>query len=462
MNSWDLGALARAAEAEIRGGALPVSVEAVGIDSRSLPPASLFVAIRGERFDGHDFAAAAVAGGARAVLVDAAGDRALAGLAVPRLVVADTVRALGALARAMRQQLGRPLVAVTGSNGKTTTKELVAAVLARRGPVHKNLGNLNNHIGLPLSLLAWPQGAWAGVLEMGMSATGEIARLVEIGQPDVGIVTNVGPAHLGAFDGLEAVARAKGELFAGLPATATAIVNLDDPLVSTICAPLVGRRSRLTFGSGVGCDVRLEQAIVEPGGMRVRLILLGQALEARLPLVGRHFALNAAAAAAAATVLGIDRDAIATGLGEVVLPKGRFRLLTVAGRDLTVVDDTYNANPASMRAAFAALASASAGRRLAVLGDMLELGPTTTALHREIGQAAADSGIAVVLAFGEQAAAVADGARAGGATAYAFDRLEALLVELERQLRAGDWVLIKGSRGMRLERAVAHLTGETS
>ena len=193
MTAWELGALARAAEGEIRGGGLPVRVQAVGTDSRSLPPASLFVALRGDRFDGHAFVPQAVKAGALAVVVDEQGDKALAGLGVPRVVVRDTLVALGDMAHYVRSLSGRPAAAVTGSNGKTTTKELLAAALAVRGPVHKTTGNLNNLIGMPLTLFGWPADAWAAVLEMGMNAPGEIARLVAVAAPQVGVITNGRP-----------------------------------------------------------------------------------------------------------------------------------------------------------------------------------------------------------------------------------------------------------------------------
>ncbi|MEK7705318.1 MAG: UDP-N-acetylmuramoyl-tripeptide--D-alanyl-D-alanine ligase [Myxococcota bacterium] len=457
---WDLGELARAAGAEVRGGELPGAVQAVATDTRSLPPASLFVALRGERFDGHDFAAAAVAAGARALLVDREGDARCESLGAPRLVVQDTLRALGDLASFVRRQHAGRVVAITGSNGKTTTKELVAAVLAAVSSVHKTIGNLNNLVGLPLTLLAWPNETRWAVVEMGMNHLGEIARLTEIATPDVGVITNVAPAHLAGLGSVDAVARAKGELYAGLGATATAIVNADDPLVQGIAVPLLGQQKRLRFGWARGADVRIERYVPTAQGSRVMLELEGAPVELHLPLFGTHNAVNAAAAAAAAWALGVDRDVIASGMGNVRVPGGRLRVIAETRRRIGVIDDTYNANPHSMHAAFAALAERGTGRRVAVLGDMLELGDSAAALHREVGRSAAVAGLDWVVSFGELAEAVAEGARRAGAEATVAASLEDLLALLDRGLVAGDWVLVKGSRGMRMERVVDHLMAE--
>jgi UDP-N-acetylmuramoyl-tripeptide--D-alanyl-D-alanine ligase len=416
--------------------------------------------LRGERFDGHVFIPQAIAGGARALLVDVRAKADLGDTQVPYLVVPDTLVALGDLARYVRRQTGTPVVAVTGSNGKTTTKEMVASALATRGKVHKNRGNFNNLVGLPLTVLDWPDGAWAAVLEMGMSAPGEISRLTEIAEPNVGLITNVGPAHLERLGTLEAVARAKGELFAGLPRGATAVINDDDPLVREVCDALAGEHPRLRFGSGNRCDVRVVACRAESNGARVVLAIDGDTIEVILPVAGMHNAFNAAAAAAAAWALGIERDAMARGLAEVSIPAGRLRVAHLAASDLVVIDDTYNANPASMRAAFAVAAELAGGRRVAVLGDMLELGEQAAQLHHDVGEAAAAAGIVRVLALGTFAAELAEGARASGAEADSFTDFDELLAALDATLAAGDRVLVKGSRGMQMERVVAHLEGK--
>jgi UDP-N-acetylmuramoyl-tripeptide--D-alanyl-D-alanine ligase len=444
MSGWELGALA---------------LEAVGTDSRSLPPACLFVALRGERFDGHRFCAEAVRAGATAVMVDRKGAADCGVTGVPLLIVADTQRALGDMAAHVRREHGKPAVAVTGSNGKTTTKELTAAALSARGPVHKTQGNLNNLIGVPQTLFAWPSGAWAGVIEMGMNAPGEIARLTEITAPDVGLITNVAPAHLEGLGTVDAIGRAKGELFAGLSAKAVAVVNADDEVIQRVAAPLLGSQRRITFGRAANADVRVAEAVPSPAGLRTKLVIDGRTVTVELPLPGSHNAVNAAAAAAAAWALGLEPEAIAAALGRVVVPGGRLRVLRgLRDGSLSVIDDTYNANPGSMTAAFRTLGELAAGaRRIAVLGDMFELGPTAPALHRGVGEAAGTSGVTHLFALGPNAGETAAGARANGAAAESFPSIEPLLAALDALVKPGDWLLVKGSRGMKMERVVQHL-----
>ncbi len=463
MKSWDLGALARAAGAQVSGGALPVSVKAVGTDSRSLPPACLFVALRGDRFDGHQFVPAAVAGGAVAVCVDRAFANTAGDVGVPTIVVDDTLRALGDIARGIRLGEDGPVVAVTGSNGKTTTKELIAAALSARGPVHKTQGNLNNLIGVPLTLVARPEGTWAQVIEMGMNARHEIDRLALIAVPDIGVITTVGPAHLEGLGTIENIARAKAELFEMLPENATAVVNTDDPLIMKIALPFVGKRKQLTFGRGPGCDVRIVKSVGAREGSLVTLAIAGAVVDVALPLVGGHNVANAAAAAACAYALGLDAAAIAQGLASVKVPGGRQRILRDLPNGVSIVDDTYNANPQSMIASFASLAELApkGARRVAVIGDMFELGDTAPALHRQVGEAAARSGITWVLALGPNATETASGARDNGAEAEAFLDIDALNRTLTSGMRRGDWITVKGSRGMKMERVVEHLSGQS-
>lgn len=464
MKTWDLGALARAAEAQVSGGALPVSVKAVGTDSRSLSPACLFVALRGDRFDGHQFLGAAVHGGAVAVCVDEAYAKSgAADLGVPMLVVKDTLRALGDIARAIRLGEPGPVVGVTGSNGKTTTKELIAAALSPRGPVHKTQGNLNNLIGVPLTLVARPEGTWAQVIEMGMNARHEIDRLALIAVPDVGVITTVGPAHLEGLGTIENVARAKAELFEMLPEQATAVVNADDALIMSVAVPFIGKRKKLTFGRAAGCDVRIVKSVAAEEGNVVTLAIAGKDVDIALPLAGAHNVANSAAAAACAHALGLSAAEIATGIASVKVPGGRQRILRDLPSGVSIIDDTYNANPQSMIASFATLADVApkGARRVAVVGDMFELGATAPALHRQVGEAAARSGIAWVLALGPNAEQTAAGARDNGAVAAYFSDIEALNTALVSGMRPGDWITVKGSRGMKMERVVDHLTGTT-
>ena len=433
----------------------------VSTDSRRVEPGQLFVALEGPRFDGHDFVAAALEAGAAGAVVRR-------GFSLPErpgaclFPVADTTRALGDLAAAWRREHSARVVAVTGSNGKTTTKEMLAAVLGRRHRVLRNRGNFNNHVGLPLTLLTLSGEHTAVVVEMGMNAPGEIARLTQIAAPEVGLVTNVGPAHLGRLGSLEAIAAAKAELYQGLGPGDTAVVNADDPLL----APWAGRLACrvVTFGSGEGAMVRAGEADYGEAEVRFRLELPGAApCPVRLPVPGRHNLMNALAAAAAAWVLGLGSEEIAAGLADFAPVPGRFSPRRAPG-GYTVIDDTYNANPASLAAGLEALAARrEPGRRVLILGDMRELGPEAPRLHREAGGQAVAAGCALVWAVGRFAEEVAAGARAAGlagARARAFADQRELAAAARESLRPEDVVLVKGSRSAGMERVVAALLGE--
>jgi len=461
--SWSLGELARAAKTEVIGGGFPDTIEAVGTDSRSLPPGCLFVALRGERFDGHAFIEEAVRQGARAVLMDqegASSHEALESLGVGVLVAEDTLQAYGDIAAFHRREIARPVAAITGSNGKTTTKELLAAALGARGNIHKTQGNFNNLIGVPKTILDWKGYEWAAVIEMGMNIPGELERLVEIAAPSVGVITNVSPAHLEGLGTIEKVAQAKGELFAGLPENAVGIINADDPMIQAICVPLLNNRSRLTFGELPSADIRIQDYRNTLDGLHVNLMIEGILLEAELPICGSHNAHNCAAAVATAYVLGSTLSSIAEGLSNVEVPGGRLRLFKDLPAGIQVIDDTYNANPSSMRAAFSTLVDlGKATRCIAVLGDMYELGDQAESFHRETGREAAAAGIEWILALGEMAEAIVEGAKSAGAGAEAFTDIAQLNEVLEAGLNEGDWILVKGSRGMKMERVVRFLEG---
>lgn len=464
---WDLQGLATAAGAtagKIAGDA--VRIDAISTDSRKLPAGALFVALRGEKYDGHTFAAQVAKAGARAVLVDSAGAAKLGKLPVPVLVVPDTLKALGDMAHWVRTEHGKPVAAITGSNGKTTTKELLAAVLGEKGLVHKTQGNLNNLIGVPLTLFEWKKKAWAGVIEMGMNAPGEIARLAEIAQPNVGLVTCVAEAHLGGkgLGSLEAIAKAKAELYAGLPKKGIAVINADDAALVHAAKAALGKRKAVTFGRGDACDVRLERCVPVKGGLELVMQVAGERLETKLPLIGQHNGMNAAGAVAAAWVLGMKVDVMAAGLAKVQVPGARLKVVSAPRHQLTIIDDSYNANPGSMAAAFAAQRDlAGKSRRLAALGDMLEMGDEAAAYHRKVGAMAAEAGIAMVWTLGPHAADMADGVRDAGGTAmdYPARDVETLCRDLAAQLKSGDVLLVKGSRGMKMERVVQWLRGET-
>jgi UDP-N-acetylmuramoyl-tripeptide--D-alanyl-D-alanine ligase len=438
----------------------PGPVAGVSTDTRTIAPGSLFVALRGERFDGHDFLAEAARGGATCAVV-ARGRVPAPPPGLTLLEVEATLAALGALARWHRLRFDVPVVGVTGSNGKTTTREMIAAILATRGPVLKTEGNLNNEVGVPLTLFRLRPEHHAAVIEMGMSARGEIARLAAIAEPRVGVVTNAFPAHLASLGSVDGVADAKAELYKGLPADGVAVANADDPRMLHR-ARKSGRRM-LTFSGGADpkADVVVLRVLAQdPGGMRFLLGVGTKELEVGLPLVGEHNAVNAAAAAAAAIALGCSDREILRGLA-TVRPVGRRLRIERLPSGVLLVDDCYNANPASMRAALRTLRQlAGDGRALAVLGDMLELGPTEADLHRDLGRDAAAAGLAALAAFGPRARLARDAAVEAGmpaADALATEDLAALAAFVRERLRPGDVLLVKASRGMMLERLVEAL-----
>ena len=446
------------------GAALPPEATGVSTDSRTVAAGDLFVALRGDVFDGHAFVAAALRAGAAAAVVDAQWASTAANAAsLPRcLQVADTQAALTALGAWCREQRDVPVVAITGSNGKTTSKQLVAAALGVRGAVHCTRGNLNNHIGVPLTLARWPAEAWAAVIEMGMSAAGEIAALAGMARPDVGLVTCVAPAHLEGLKTIENVAAAKAELFAALGPSGIAIVNADDGPLLAAAARVLAQRATLRFGRTPGVDVQLLDArTVERGGglgLLVQLEVEGHLYQDTLPLLGVHHGMNVAAATAVAWTLGVSPGEALQGMRDVQLPASRSALLALPALAARLIDDCYNANPGSVAAAVRTLAEvAGAGRSVAVLGDMLELGPTAPALHAAAGQQAAAAGISLLVAVGAHAEAMAAAARDAGARALAFSDVADAVNALPRMAQVGDTWLVKGSRGMRLERVVAAL-----
>jgi UDP-N-acetylmuramoyl-tripeptide--D-alanyl-D-alanine ligase len=438
-------------------GAPPPALAGVSTDTRALPPGCLFVALRGERFDAHDFLAEAAARGATAAIV--AEDRAADPAPLPRLAVADTLLALGAVARLHRRRFDLPVAAVTGSNGKTTTREMLASILAQQGPVLRNEGNLNNEVGVPLTLLGLASEHRHAVIELGMSHPGEIARLAAIALPQVGVVTLAAPAHLAGLGTVDAVADAKAELYQGLPAGGVAVANADDPRMLER-AEASGRRL-VTFSAGPGRrgDVAVLEVLSQgEDGLRFVLGIGNRELPVHIPaLVGTHNAANAAAAAAAGVAMGVTDREIARGLA-AVRPVGRRLRLETLPSGLTLVDDCYNANPASMSAALATLAALARPRRpVAVLGDMLELGALEVAAHRALGEEAARAGVKLLAAFGPRARATAEAARAAGLPAFHTEDLDELVSWAQAEVRAEDVLLVKGSRGMKLERLVEAL-----
>lgn len=427
-----------------------LSVEGpVAIDSRRVTPGCLFVAIPGEHVDGHDYVEAALEGGAVATLAT----RAVPG---PHVIVADPVRALGRLAAdrlaSLRSETDLRVVAITGSQGKTSVKDLVAHVLRTDGATVAPEGSFNNELGVPLTVLRADAGTRHLVLEMGARGIGHIATLCEIAPPDVSVVLNVGTAHAGEFGGLDRTAQAKGELVEALDEHGTAVLNADDERVAAMASRTRGRV--LTFGRAgqvrlVG-DVTLDDA----GHPRFVVEADGLTLDATVPQLGAHHAINAVAAVAATSALGVPVEAAVHALttATATSPMRMERHETAGG--VVVVNDAYNANPESMAAALRTLAGLAPGRGVAVLGEMLELGEDSPAQHHRIGRLAADLGIARVIAVGAGAAEIARGA---GSAGLQVDDVEAAVDALSASLDAGDVVLVKASRGARLERVVEAL-----
>ena len=423
----------------------------VSTDSRVIEPGDLFIALRGANFDGHDYVPQAIGRGAAAALVSR---RVGSEREIPQVLVKDTKAALGQLAAAWRARLALPVVAVTGSNGKTTVKDMLASVLAAhcggRDDVLATEGNLNNDIGLPLMMLRLRERHRYAVLEMGMNHAGEIDYLSRLASPGVALVNNAHRAHVGLLGSVEAIARAKGEIYAGLRPGGIALVNADDAFAG-YWKGLAAGRSVVTFGTAGDADVR---GHVEDG--QLRLVTPLDAFAVTLQVPGEHNARNAIAACAAAFALEIPPRAIQAGLAAYAGTKGRLQARRGAGGS-TVIDDTYNANPDSMKAAIRVLAAAP-GRRVLVMGDMGELGGEEVALHAEVGAFARAAGIERLLALGPLSA---HAAKAFGAGATHFPAIEGLLSEARvESAKKNVTLLVKGSRFMRMERVVERLAAE--
>ena len=423
----------------------------VTTDSRQIQPGDLFVALRGERFDGHAYVDAALSSGAAAGVVEQSA--VLKSVDAPLILVRDTRAALGRLAAFWRARFTLPLVAVTGSNGKTTVKEMLAAML--RAAVGQNgvlatAGNLNNDIGVPLMLLRMREQHRYAVIEMGMNHVGEIGYLTELARPNVALVTNAGVAHIGEVGSREAIARAKGEIYAGLSETGVALINADDEF-APLWRDLNRGRTVIEFGIEQPAVVSAQFELSTLGSL-MSISTPGSAYVVRLQVPGVHNVRNALAAAAAAYALGLAPAEAAAGLTAYAGTKGRLQRKAARG-GAVLIDDTYNANPDSVKAAIAVLAAA-AGLRVLVLGDMGELGAAGPALHTETGAEARRAGIDHLLTLGELSEAAT---RAFGSGAKHFRELDDLCAALEPLLGRDTTVLVKGSRFMRMERVVERL-----
>lgn len=430
-----------------------VAFHRVSSDSRNMPNDALFVAIPGERFDGHDYLQQAVDAGAVAALVNRHVD-----VAIPQVVVEDVLYAFGELATAWRQKSSARVIALTGSNGKTTVKEMLAAILARKGSVLATIGNLNNDIGVPLTLTRLQDEQYA-VIEMGANHASEIRYLTRLTRPDVALLNNAGRAHLEGFGSLEGVARAKAEIIEGLASDGVFVCHGDSEWL-TMWRALAGARPVVTFGTGIDCDVRLlEDSIAyrwDDEGFRQQFdcIVEGRKQSVGIALAGRHNCLNAVAAIAVADQVDVDAEAACAALAGLEPVKGRLQ--PIQTDRFRLLDDTYNANPDSVTAAIQLL-SELPGRAVLVLGDLGELGPDSDALHASLGDIAREGGVDRLFTLG---AASAHAARHFGSGGYVASTFEELMAQLDAQLETGDTVLIKGSRSAHMERVVNALVNE--
>jgi UDP-N-acetylmuramoyl-tripeptide--D-alanyl-D-alanine ligase len=455
--------IARVTRGEIFWGSSLDRIEGVSSDSRRVKRGDLFVPLKGPIFDGHRFIAQALAQGAAGSLIQRgwlqdAGDLCLSGKFL--ILVQDVLRALGDLAHFWRRRhRSLKLAAITGSNGKTTTKEMAAQILSGRLRVLKTEGNLNNLIGLPLMLLKLSPAHEVAVLEMGMNVAGEIARLKEIAEPQISLITNVGRAHLAFLGSLEGVARAKGELWEGLKQEDWIAVNADDPRVARLASSAHCRKK--TFGMREKADIRAGKVEAAGGrGLHFLLAMDGKELPVRLASFGRHNIYNALGAASLAAILGMGIETIAAGLERFQPYPGRGRVVPLAG-NIHLLDDTYNSNPDSLEATLLAFGEMKGrGRGLIAMGDMLEIGPGSAEAHEKAGRRMGGIGLAHLFWLGDMGEPVAEGAEATGMDKrkiHLLKNYEEILDTLADLVEEGDWILVKGSRKMRMEKVVEGL-----
>ena len=444
----DLQEVAGAMNAE--GVVAPAKATGWSVDTRTQNPGDVFFALRGPNHDGHAFIAAAVQKGAAAIVVDHATG------APGELVVKDTLAALQNLASWARLRWNGKVVGVTGSAGKTTTKDAIALLVAVQMPVGKTVGNLNNHVGVPLSILRLPDEAEAGILELGMNHAGEIRDLAAIARPQVGVVTNVGYAHVENFESIDGVAAAKRELIEALPEDGVAVLNADDPRVAGFAEGFRGRC--VTFGFSDSADVRA--CAMEHTAAGTRFQALGQTFET--DLVGRHAVLNLLAAIAVAREFGIAPEKLAAAVRSFAV--GKMRGERIEHNGMVIWDDCYNSNPEAARSMLDVLHETPAERRIALLGEMLELGTSADRLHREVGHYAACGGIDLLIGVRGHARAMVEAAAAAGlpeSAALFFEDAGEAGEFLRRTARTGDAILFKGSRGVAVEQALARLLGRS-
>ena len=458
---WTTDAMIAAMTAE-RQGALPPSISGISIDSRSIKPGEAYFSIRGDVHDGHDFVEAALKNGA-AFAVVAQGHRGRFASGAPLLVVPDVLASLGALGIAARARFAGKALAVTGSVGKTSTKEALRCVLSAQGPTHASVASFNNHWGVPLTLARCPQSAAYAVFEIGMNHAGEIEPLVKMVRPHVVTITTVEPVHLEFFPSVEAIADAKAEIFLGLGPDAAAVLNIDNPQFARLKkkAKAAGIARIVSFGEDKRADARLLELSLHPNCSAVHAKILKHDITYKLGMPGRHMAMNSLAVLSAAMLAGADLARSALALSQMQPPSGRGARTTLRfpNGKAVLIDESYNANPASMRAALGVLGQADTGkqgRRIAVLGDMLELGPTSPALHAALTEAIEANRIDMIFCCGPLMRNLWEALPSSRRGGYA-ENSALLESQITGAIRAGDTVMVKGSLGSKMKLIVAAL-----
>jgi len=427
-----------------------VPFECVTTDSRKVTSGSLFVALKGEIFNGEDFAEDALSKGAAAVIVSKDFDKNLDGVV---LKVDDTLTAYRQIAGAWRDRFNIPVVAVTGSNGKTTTKDLTAAALSGLGNVNKTSGNFNNEVGVPMTLLELNDKHTAAVVEIGMRGRGQIETLAKVVKPTIGIVTNVSEAHIELLGSIENIARAKGELVEAIPDGGTIILNADNRHTAAMKNLAGAGVNVVTYGLDTSADVTARDILIGSVATEFTLTYRGEDFDFEIPMLGRHNVSNALAAIAAGFTVGLNVEEIQRGISTLTTTKMRFEVIRRDG--LTIVNDAYNASPASMRVAIKTSAEVYDGRKIAVLGDMMELGDISEAVHREIGAELVENKFDVLITLGELGKFIAAGARdAGLKDVYTFDTHEDAAKKILELVRDGDTILFKASHVMHMEKII--------
>ncbi|MBV8816262.1 MAG: UDP-N-acetylmuramoyl-tripeptide--D-alanyl-D-alanine ligase [Verrucomicrobia bacterium] len=423
-------------------------VKSVSTDTRSIQPGQLFVALRGERFDGHDFLATALEQGAAAALVERL-NRSLASL--PQIQVSDALIGLQTLAKNYRTEFCIPVIGITGSNGKTSTKEMVAAVLGARFSVVKTAGNLNNHIGVPISVLRFEKSAQVAVLEYGMNHAGEVSQLIGIVRPDHAVITNIGVAHIEYLGSRQAIAREKSILAESVPSTGTVVLNAADDFAEWIAARCQGRVIRVGLKQG---DIQVQGIKHRPDGEEFTLVAGSEEARVYLPVPGEHMIINGLQAVGVGLAFGLSLAECAAGLAKTALPSGRLQVKDLDA--ISIINDAYNANPDSMIAALKTVANLPVrGRRVAALGAMGELGSESLVGHQMVGKAVADNGFDVLIAVGDAASPIAQSAIAAGLARSRTVKTNAEAADLLNTiLEPGDLLLLKGSRSAAVDQII--------